>query len=79
MGIDNAHLTENSDFRAMLSLNNISFEFGSRYLYKDATWQINPGEKIGLVGLNGTGKSTLLRIINGEYAIESGEISKIRN
>jgi ATP-binding cassette subfamily F protein 3 len=63
----------------MLSLNNISFEFGSRYLYKDATWQINPGEKIGLVGLNGTGKSTLLRIINGEYALESGEISKIRN
>ena len=37
MGIDNAHLAENSDFRAMLSLNNISFEFGSRYLYKDAT------------------------------------------
>ncbi len=79
MGIDNAHLAEISDFRAMLSLNNISFEFGSRYLYKDATWQINPGEKIGLVGLNGTGKSTLLRIINGEYALESGEISKIWN
>ncbi len=63
----------------MLSLNSISFEFGGRYLYKDATWQINPGEKIGLVGLNGTGKSTLLRIINGEYALESGDISKIRN
>ena len=63
----------------MLSLNSISFEFGSRYLYKDATWQINPGEKIGLVGLNGTGKSTLLRIINGEYQIESGEISKLKN
>lgn len=63
----------------MLSLNNISFEFGGRYLYKNATWQINPGEKIGLVGLNGTGKSTLLRLINGEYQPESGEISKIRN
>jgi ATP-binding cassette subfamily F protein 3 len=63
----------------MLTVNNISFEFGGRYLYKNATWQINPGEKIGLVGLNGTGKSTLLRIINGEYAVESGEISKIRN
>jgi ATP-binding cassette, subfamily F, member 3 len=63
----------------MLTLNSISFEFGGRYLYKDATWQINPGEKIGLVGLNGTGKSTLLRIINGEYQLESGEISKIRN
>lgn len=63
----------------MLSLNNISFEFGGRYLYRDATWQINPGEKIGLVGLNGTGKSTLLRIINGEYQLEKGEVSKLRN
>jgi ATP-binding cassette, subfamily F, member 3 len=70
---------KNSDFRAVLSLNNISFEFGGRYLYRDATWQINPGEKIGLVGLNGTGKSTLLRIINGEYQLEKGEVSKLRN
>ncbi|HNP48907.1 MAG TPA: ABC-F family ATP-binding cassette domain-containing protein, partial [Bacteroidia bacterium] len=63
----------------MLSLNNISFEFGGRYLYRDTTWQINPGEKIGLVGLNGTGKSTLLRIINSEYQLEKGEVSKLRN
>ena len=70
---------KNSDFRGVLSLNNISFEFGGRYLYRDATWQINPGEKIGLVGLNGTGKSTLLRIINGEYQLEKGEVSKLRN
>lgn len=63
----------------MLTLSNISFEFGGRYLYKNATWQINPGEKIGLVGLNGTGKSTLLRLINGEYQPEGGDISKIRN
>src|SRR5436190_3569178 len=63
----------------MLTVNNISFEFGGRYLYKNATWQINAGEKIGLVGLNGTGKSTLLRIINGEYQTETGEISKIKN
>ncbi len=69
----------NCDFCKMLTVNNIYFEFGGRYLYKNATWQINPGEKIGLVGLNGTGKSTLLRIINGEYQLESGEISKIKN
>ena len=62
----------------MITLNSINFEFGGRYLYKDASWQINPGEKIGLVGRNGTGKSTLLRIINGEYSIESGEINSIR-
>jgi ATP-binding cassette subfamily F protein 3 len=69
----------NYDFCKMLTVNNIYFEFGGRYLYKNATWQINPGEKIGLVGLNGTGKSTLLRIINGEYQLETGEISKIKN
>ncbi|MFM2136784.1 MAG: hypothetical protein RL021_2184 [Bacteroidota bacterium] len=66
------------NFAPVLTLNSISFEFGGRYLYKDATWQINPGEKIGLVGRNGTGKSTLLRIITGQYSIESGEINAIR-
>ena len=60
----------------MLVLNNISFEFGSRYLYKDTSWHIKPNEKIGLIGANGTGKSTLLRIINGEYQLSGGEITK---
>ena len=63
----------------MISLTNISFEFGGRYLYKDASWQINPGEKYGLIGANGTGKSTLLRVINGQYGIESGTISKLKD
>lgn len=63
----------------MLTLNNISFEFGGRYLYRDATWQINPGERIGLVGKNGTGKSTLLKIINGEYELREGELGKPKN
>lgn len=60
----------------MLVLNNISFEFGSRYLYKDTSWHIKPFEKIGLIGANGTGKSTLLRIINGEYQLSGGEVTK---
>jgi ATP-binding cassette subfamily F protein 3 len=64
---------------AMLSVNKISFEFGGRYLYEDASWQINPGDKAGLIGANGSGKSTLLRIINGEYSTESGSITKLRN
>ena len=59
----------------MLVLNNISFDFGGRYLYKDAFWHIKPNQKIGLIGANGTGKSTLLRIINGEYQLTSGEIT----
>ncbi|MBX7206426.1 MAG: ATP-binding cassette domain-containing protein [Bacteroidia bacterium] len=61
----------------MLTLNNITFEFGSRALYKDASWHIKPGERIGLIGRNGTGKSTLLRIISGEYSISAGNISKV--
>jgi len=60
----------------MLVLNNISFEFGSRYLYKDASWHIKPNEKIGLIGANGTGKSTLLRIIAGEYKVSEGNITR---
>ncbi len=63
----------------MLVLNNISFEFGSRYLYKDTSWHIKPFEKIGLIGANGTGKSTLLRIINGDYSLSGGEITKRRD
>jgi ATP-binding cassette, subfamily F, member 3 len=63
----------------MLVLNNITFEFGSRALYKDASWHIRPGEKIGLIGANGTGKSTLLRIIVGEYSVSAGEITKRRD
>lgn len=63
----------------MLVLNNITFEFGSRALYRDTSWHIKPNEKIGLIGANGTGKSTLLRIINGEYALTSGEVSGRRD
>jgi len=60
----------------MLVLNNLTFEFGSRALYDNVSWHIKPKEKIGLIGLNGTGKSTLLRLIAGEYTATKGEITK---
>lgn len=63
----------------MLALNDFSFEFAGRYLYRKATWHIKPNEKIGLVGLNGTGKSTLLRLISGEYELREGSLSKANN
>ncbi len=63
----------------MLTLNELSFDFGGRYLYKDVNWQIKPGERIGLVGQNGTGKSTLLRMITGEYQPTEGSISKAKD
>jgi len=61
----------------MISLNNISYEFGGNYLYRDANWHIKPKERIGLVGKNGTGKTTLLRLITGEYELREGSISKM--
>ena len=61
---------------AVIALNNITFEFGGRVLYKNASWHIHPNERIGLIGLNGTGKSTLLRVIMGEYTIAEGNISR---
>ncbi|WP_114779637.1 ABC-F family ATP-binding cassette domain-containing protein [Botryobacter ruber] len=58
----------------MISINNLSFHFGSRPMYEDANLHIKPKDKIGLIGLNGTGKSTLLRIIVGEYKPDGGSI-----
>lgn len=58
----------------MLDLINISLQFGGKYLFKDVNLKINSGEKISLVGANGTGKSSLLKIIFGELQPESGKI-----
>jgi ATP-binding cassette subfamily F protein 3 len=60
----------------MISITNLSYYLGSRALYENASLHIKPNQKIGLIGLNGTGKSTLLRIINGEYQSDGGTISK---
>lgn len=60
----------------MFVLNDITFEFGSRVLFSELNWHIRPQEKIGLIGANGTGKSTLLRVISGEYTPAAGNISK---
>ena len=60
----------------MLSISNLSFYFGSRAMYDEASLHIKPKDKIGLIGANGTGKSTLLRIIDGEYQPDGGNISK---
>ncbi len=60
----------------LVSLQNISFYFGSRPILEDASWQIDTGQRIGLVGSNGAGKSTLLRLITGAYTVDSGVINK---
>ena len=59
----------------MISINDLTFLIGSRALYEEANWHIKPGDRVGLIGANGTGKSTLLKIIVGEYAPSSGSVS----
>lgn len=63
----------------MLSINNLSYFIGGRALYENANLHIKPKDKIGLVGQNGTGKSTLLKIIAGEYQPSSGEVQKAKD
>ncbi|MBS1588210.1 MAG: ABC-F family ATP-binding cassette domain-containing protein [Bacteroidetes bacterium] len=60
----------------LVSLQNVSFFFGARPIIEQANWQINIGERIGLVGHNGAGKSTILRLITGQYSVDEGSISK---
>lgn len=62
-----------------IGMNNVVFEFGARTIVRDATWHLNPGERIGLIGYNGTGKSTLLKLLVGEYAPTSGTVEKSRD
>ncbi|MGO1244470.1 MAG: ABC-F family ATP-binding cassette domain-containing protein [Sphingobacterium sp.] len=63
----------------MISINNLTFELGSRALYDEANWHIKPGDKAGLIGANGAGKSTLLKLIVGDYAPTSGSISMAKD
>jgi ATP-binding cassette subfamily F protein 3 len=60
----------------LVSLNNISKSYGTNLVLKDITWQIEEGRKIGLLGSNGVGKTTLFRIITGELEIDKGEITR---
>lgn len=57
---------------------NVTFEFGARAIVEDATWHIQPGERIGLIGYNGTGKSTLLKLLVGQYQPSSGTVERSR-
>ncbi|MFA6440369.1 MAG: ATP-binding cassette domain-containing protein [Bacteriovoracaceae bacterium] len=62
----------------MLSLNNLTVNFGERYLFDDISFTVNPHDRIGLVGSNGAGKSTLMKIIAGINPPMEGSVSKAR-
>jgi ATPase subunit of ABC transporter with duplicated ATPase domains len=59
----------------MISFANINKQYGKQILFVDASFQLNAGEKVGLVGPNGAGKTTILRMIVGEETPDDGEVS----
>jgi len=63
----------------MIDLRNISLQFTGEYLFQNVNLKINSGDKICLVGSNGTGKSSLLKMLTGELEPESGSIQKQKN
>ena len=59
----------------MISFSNINKQYGKQLIFVDASFQLNPGEKVGLVGPNGAGKTTLFRMVVGEEDPDEGEVS----
>ncbi len=59
----------------MISFSGIHKQYGKQLIFVDASFQLNPGEKVGLVGPNGSGKTTLFRMVMGEEVPDEGEVS----
>src|SRR6202163_2481214 len=64
-----------SRINAMLSVTRISKQYGRQLIFVDASFQLNSGEKVGLVGPNGAGKTTLFRMVVGEESPDDGDVS----
>ena len=62
----------------MISATNISLQFSGKTLFDEVSFRIGPHDRIGLVGANGTGKSTLLRMLVGEQSADAGEMAKAK-
>ena len=63
----------------LFRLSEIAKSYGGHQILRGISFQINPGEKVGLVGRNGTGKTTLFRIITGAESPDAGDVHKINN
>lgn len=63
----------------LLSIENLTKTYGEKVLFKNLSLGINEGEKIGLIGINGTGKSSLLKIIAGDNDYDEAKIIKNNN
>ncbi|MBO4963222.1 MAG: ABC-F family ATP-binding cassette domain-containing protein [Clostridia bacterium] len=64
---------------SILEIRNLTHRFDDRFLFKDANLQINNGEHLGIVGLNGAGKSTFINILAGKLSQDEGEVLKSGN
>ena len=64
--------------RRMIALTNVTKQYGGQILFVDASFQINPGERVGLVGPNGAGKTTIFRLIMGEETPDEGSVERPR-
>src|SRR6478609_4753351 len=60
----------------MLNIHNLSVSFGGTYLFEEVTFRLGAGDRVGLVGKNGAGKSTMLKILSGDIAPDSGTIAQ---
>ncbi|MCI4443827.1 MAG: ABC-F family ATP-binding cassette domain-containing protein [Lentimicrobium sp.] len=60
----------------MLNIHNLSVSFGGTYLFEEVTFRLGAGDRVGLVGKNGAGKSTMLKILAKDFAPDSGVISQ---
>jgi ATPase subunit of ABC transporter with duplicated ATPase domains len=59
----------------MIAFNGVSKQYGRQMLFVEASFQLNPGERAGLVGPNGAGKTTVFRLITGEESVDEGEVT----
>ena len=63
----------------MLNIHNLSVAFGGTYLFEEVTFRLGSGDRVGLVGKNGAGKSTMLKILSGDIKPDSGTIATERD
>ena len=60
----------------MISFTNVTKQYGPQILFVEGSFQVNPGEKVGLVGPNGAGKTTIFRLITGEETVDEGAVDR---
>ena len=57
-----------------LSVSDVTLSFGTDVILRDVTFSVNDGDRVGIIGVNGAGKTSLLRVITGEYTPDSGAV-----